>query len=249
MVHRKCLLLLLVLGTLVHSGEIVCEGTYKHHLQGVAADAQGNLFWSYTTTLVQTDAAGKALVTISVAYHHGDLTCRDGKVFVAVNLGSFNQPAGKANSWVYVYNAKDLKLLAKHKTPEVVHGAGGIARKDKGFLVVGGLPKGVKENYAYEYDSEFRFVKRHVIASGYTLLGIQAACRVQKGWLFACYGKQLLRVDDSFRLVSSRPFDGAIGMVPLGKGEFQIARHFGKEKYRARLLPFRADDAKGMVAE
>jgi hypothetical protein len=148
-----------------------------------------------------------------------------------------------------VYDAKDLKLLAKHRTLEVVHGAGGIARKGKGFLVVGGLPKGVEENYAYEYDSELRFVKRHVIASGYTLLGIQAACRVEKGWLFACYGKQLLRVDDSLRLVSSRPFDAAIGMVPLGKANFQIARHFGKVKYRAKLVPCRADETRGLVAK
>ena len=76
-----------------------------------------------------------------------------------------------------------------------------------GFLVIGGLPENIDENYAYEYDAEFRFVQRHVIASGHTHLGIQTACRTDDGWLFGCYGKRLLRVDDSFRLLGNHEFD------------------------------------------
>ncbi len=33
------------------------------------------------------------------------------------------------------------------------------------FYVVGGLPDGVEENYVYEYDAEFQFVKKHIISS------------------------------------------------------------------------------------
>jgi hypothetical protein len=33
----------------------------------------------------------------------------------------------------------------------------------------------VNENYVYEYDTDFRFVKNHTLASGHTYLGIQTA--------------------------------------------------------------------------
>ena len=88
-----------------------------------------------------------------------------------------------------------LKLLAKHKVPQVKHGAGGIAERKGRFMVVGGLPEGVPENYVYEYDKNFKF-KRHVIKSGWTRLGIQAATFAQ-GW-FACYGGVLLKVTPEF---------------------------------------------------
>jgi len=41
-----------------------------------------------------------------------------------------------------VFDAADLKLLSKHKIPEVVHGAGGMAYHGGRFFVVGGLPEG-----------------------------------------------------------------------------------------------------------
>ncbi len=41
------------------------------------------------------------------------------------------------------------------------------------FLIVGGLPTGVDENYLYEYDESFKFRTRHVLGGGYTLMGIQ----------------------------------------------------------------------------
>lgn len=71
---------------------------------------------------------------------------------MVVNHGEFNQPAGKADSWVYTCDAGTLKELSRHRTPEVVHGAGGVACHDGKFLVVDGLPPGVEENYFYEYD-------------------------------------------------------------------------------------------------
>ena len=99
---------------------------------------------------------------LTVPYHHGDLCHRDGKIYVAVNLGKFNEPAGKADSWVYVYQATDLTFVARYPVPDVVHGAGGMAWHDGRFVVIGGLPPGVDENYAYEYDDQFHLLKRHV---------------------------------------------------------------------------------------
>ena len=115
---------------------IQCEGDYEFHLQGVARDENKHLYWSFTTELVKTDAVGKLITKVDVADHHGDLTYWEGKVYVAVNLGEFNEPAGKADSWVYVYDAETLVEVSRHWIPEVVHGAGGMAFKDGTFYVV-----------------------------------------------------------------------------------------------------------------
>ena len=77
-----------------------CEGTYRLHLQGVCAD-ETVIFWSFTTTLMTTDMEGTLLKQMPVANHHGDLCFHDGKLYIAVNLGKFNDPEGNADSWVY----------------------------------------------------------------------------------------------------------------------------------------------------
>lgn len=94
---------------------VTCEGAYPHHLQGVCADQEA-IYWCFTTQLVKTDLDGKLLKKVPVANHHGDLCFHDGKLFVAVNLGKFNDPKGNADSWVYVYNAGDLSFVSQHKT-------------------------------------------------------------------------------------------------------------------------------------
>lgn len=203
-----------------------CAGRYWHHLQGICTDTNGNIYWSFTTTLVKTDRSGKVLKKVPVANHHGDLCFHGGKVYVAVNLGAFNRPAGKANSWVYVYDADSLKETARYKTPEVVHGAGGIGFRNGRFVVIGGLPPGVKENYAYEYDAGFKYRKRHVIKSGHTLMGIQTATFHDGYWWFGCYGKPqiLLKTDAKFRLVGKYEFNCSLGIVGVAKGRFLVGK-------------------------
>lgn len=229
---------------------VTCEGSYPHHLQGVCTDEREAIFWCFTTKLVKTDRNGKVLRKVDVASHHGDLCFREGKVYVAVNLGKFNDPQGNANSWVYVYDADDLSLRAKHPTPEVFYGAGGIAVHEGKFLVVGGLPNDVPQNYAYEYDSEFRFVKRHVLDSGHTHLGIQTAAFADGHWWFGCYGKPkiLLKADAPLTKVERFEFDGSLGIVPLGDGKFLIARDTSSSKtgHTGRLVPAEADSGQGL---
>jgi len=202
-----------------------CDGFYPGHLQGIAVDGAGAIFWSFTTKLVRTDTHGKVARSIDVVSHHGDLTYADGKLYVAVNLGQFNNPQGKADSWVYVYRASDLKFLAKHEVQEVVFGAGGIAKQHGRFIVIGGLPKDRDENYAYEYDREFHFKKRHVIASGYTLLGIQTAEYADGRWWFGCYGtpRQLVITDESFTFIGRYDFDCGYGVAAVSDGRFLVA--------------------------
>ncbi len=232
-------------------GRAACEGNYPGHLQGICTDDSGALFWSFTTFLLKTDAKGHLLKKIPVASHHGDLCYRDGKLYVAVNLGHFNDPKGNADCWVYVYRADDLAELARHKVAEVVYGAGGIACDGRRFLVVGGLPPGIDENYAYEYDLDLHFVKRHTISSGYTLMGIQTAAYADHTWWFGCYGnpRMLLKTDDSLHLLGKYRFDAAVGIVPLSDGEFLIGTNYRDEKKRhsATVRIARPDKTKGLV--
>ena len=206
-----------------HNAE--CEGTYRHHLQGICTNDKGAIYWSFTTTLVKTDTSGKVVKKIEVGNHHGDLCHHDGKIYVAVNFGRFNDPKGNADSWVYVYDADDLSLITKHETQEVFHGAGGIGYRDGRVFVVGGLPDGVKENYVYEYDSDFQFVKKHVVKSGHTLLGIQTAAFVHGKWWFGCYGDpQILLVTGAdFNMLGRYEFDCSLGIVGLPKDQLLSA--------------------------
>jgi len=205
-------------------GEVVCEGTYPHHLQGICV-GNGSIYWSFTTTLVKTDMKGAVLTKIPVVNHHGDLCFHDGKLYVAVNLGKFNDPNGNADSWVYVYDAKTLKELARHETQEAFHGAGGIGVIDDRFFVVGGLPNDVEENYVYEYDSDFKFIKKHTIKSGHTLLGIQSATFAHDRWWFGCYGNPaiLLVTDADFKMLGRHEYNCSLGIHGIANGRLYSA--------------------------
>src|SRR3569832_2175666 len=100
---KSILVALMLTATSLDAAEfhnVTCEGTYPHHLQGVCADNEA-IYWCFTTELVKTDLNGKLLKKVPVANHHGDLCFNDGKLYVAVNLGKFNDPQGNADSWVY----------------------------------------------------------------------------------------------------------------------------------------------------
>jgi len=220
---------------------VACPGEYPIHLQGTCADDDGSLYWSFTTKLVKTDSQGQELKTIPVANHHGDLCFHDGRIFVAVNLGKFNQPAGKADSWVYEYDAETLTERARHPVPEVVHGAGGIGYREGKFLVVGGLPNDIEENFLYEYGEDWTFRKRHQLQSGQTDKGIQTITFHDGFWWMGCYGSPaiLLKADTDLQFVGRWPFPAAIGLIGTGEGQFLVARdpRMPGKPHRGMLVP------------
>ncbi len=228
---------------------VVCEGVYPHHLQGIATDGQA-IYWSFTTTLVKTDRSGKLLAKVATANHHGDLCYHEGKLYVAVNLGEFNNPRGNADSRVYVYDAASLRELARHRVPEVIYGAGGIGVAQGHFFVVGGLPSDMPENYVYEYDADFRFIARRVIKSGHTHLGIQTATFAHHRWWFGCYGVPpvLLVTDADFRLLGRYPFDCALGIEGLPGGLSPGGRRAVRIGRVQRKLPDRGPGRSSRIA-
>ncbi len=250
------LLLLVLLTALAPAADFhatMCDGSYPRHLQGICTDERDAIFWSWTDALVKTGTDGRILRRVPVANHHGDLCFHAGRVYVAVNLGKFNEPPGKADSWVYVYDGETLAELARHPVPELVHGAGGMAFHAGKFLVVGGLPPDVNENHLYEYDENFRFVQRHVLASGHTDKGIQTAAFADGSWWFGCYGKPkiLLRVNEQFRLTGRWEFDASLGITPLSVGRFLIGQNTAIKDagHRGRVVIARPDPEKGLVLE
>ena len=198
-------------------GDVSCDGAYVHHLQGICTNDKDAIYWSFTTALVKTDQHGCVLKQLDVRDHHGDLCHHEGKIYVAVNFGEFNNPTGKADSWVYVYRAKDLEFVSKHAVQQVVYGAGGIGFRDGHFFIVGGLPEDVEQNYVYEYDADFNFLSKHILNSGQTHQGIQTAAFADDKWLFGCYGEPriLLIADADFKRVERFEFDCSLGIVPV----------------------------------
>lgn len=65
---------------------------------------------------MKTDFTGKVLAAVSVVRHHGDLCVHDGKVYVAVNLTSFNRPCPPGKNFVCEY-APDFKFKRKILLP------------------------------------------------------------------------------------------------------------------------------------
>jgi hypothetical protein len=235
-----------------------CEGTYPRHVQGICTNGRDAIYWCWTEALVKTDLGGRILKQVPVANHHGDLCYHASRVYVATNLGKFNRPAGEADSWVYIYDGDTLAELAKRRVPELVHGAGGMEWHDGKFIIIGGLPPGVNENYVYEYDENFRFQKRHVLASGYTLMGIQTVAHADGAWWFGCYGKPqvLLRANEKFQFTGKWEFNASVGIAPIGGKRFLIAQNTtikgedGKTKLnQARVVVSRADEKAGMAVE
>lgn len=230
-----------------------CEGAYPKHLQGICTDGKGHIFWSFSERIVKTDGKGTILLTVEAPWHQGDLCYSEGRIFVAVNLGKFNQPPGAADSWVYVYDSETLTLLEKHEVQEAVHGAGGMDIKDGHYFVIGGLPTDTPVNYVFEYDENFKFVKRHVIESGWTLLGIQTAAWHDGAWWFGCYGKPevLLKTDANFKLIGRYEFSCAVGIMGIAPNRFLVAKNvkLPEKKLTASLSFAKADKDTGLVRE
>ena len=202
--------------------EIVCEGAYRGHLQGVDSDGT-NIWWSFTSTLVRTDLKGVVLASTDAPPHQGDLCVRGGRLYVAVNRGRFNQLDG-GRSEVTAYDAQTLAVIKTWKL-DLPFGAGGMTEKGGHFYVVGGLPATVEENWVAEYDADFRLVKSHVLKTGFTLMGVQSASVVGGKFYFGIYGSDgnppgVLACPGDLSSFERYTGDGSMGILRLGRAVY-----------------------------
>ena len=197
--------------------EIHCEGAYDGHLQGIAMDAEGNIYWSFTVTLVKTDGEGHVIKKVEVPAHHGDCWVAGERLYVAVNHGKFSDGPANRKSYICAYETSDLTLAWKKEVPEVRYGAGALTMRGGHFFVASGrVPKGAEDNRIFEYDGACQFIAEHILKSGPTYLGIQTMAYVDGTWWFGCYGepRETLRADDDFTLQERLPFECSLGIAP-----------------------------------
>jgi hypothetical protein len=227
----------------MYADEIICPGTYGGHLQGLALDGDGAIFWSFTVALVKTDPQGNILTQIDVPSHHGDISWHDGMLYVAVNRGKFNETEDLADNWIYAYDSIDLTLVWTHRIPEVFHGAGGMVFQDDHFFVVGGLPEGHEANFVYVYDKDCAYSRKYTLESGYTEKGIQNACFGDGVFRFGCYGNppRMLITGPDFQAISQHEFDCALGIINIPDGGFLIGRRRDGHENRGRACLARTE--------
>ena len=197
---------------------IVCAGDYGGHLQGVATDGE-SIYWSFTVAVVKTDLTGKILASREAPSHQGDMCYKDGVVYVAVNRGKFNTET-RGVSQVTAYDAKTLEPMWTKPLPDMPHGAGGMTWKVDRFYIIGGLPLKHEKNYVYEYTSDFKFVKRHDLDTGFTWMGIQTAAHEDDTFYFGIYGSKgdpsgVLASPDDLSSYTRYTGAGSVGIIKL----------------------------------
>ncbi len=218
-----CALFLILCIATLSARTIPCEGSYTGHLQGIATDGK-HIFWSFTTMLVKTDMEGKLVKKIQVPRHSGDPCLLNGKLYIPVNRGKFNQPKGASKDSIQVYDAETLELLKTVETPECDHGAGAIGAFQNHIWLTGGLPNDAPSNIILEYTEELEFVKRHE-SQGHTNKGIQTLKRMHGLWWCGVYDKPASFVcDDNFTVLARPSLSLSVGMAELPDGTILVAR-------------------------
>ena len=236
---------------LKYGTRIVCRGEYPGHLQGIAASGTA-IYWVFTRIVVKTGFDGKVLAKARLPHHGGDPCWHAGKLYVPVCESGFNRklkPGAVSRNSIHVFDA-DLKPLGKHPVPELEYGAGCIAARDGHFFVAGGRPKDMPGNIVYEYDENFKPVRRHEVAFD-SLMGIQTINHADGKWYFGCYGtdKLTIETDENFRVLRRVRPNTSVGMIPLANGLVLVRRSTtGKVHNRhgafARVMRFTVPPAK-----
>ena len=235
---------------------IVCgEQGFSGHIQGIAADESG-IYWSFIDTLLKTDYNGKKLFSYKSVPHCGDICIAEGKIYVTMGLRNKNIKEHNGHrSWIFVHDAKDLKLLKKHK----IHCSlpDGIAFANGRFYVGSSPGKELhKLNPLLVYDKNFNLLKQYDLDIEVpTRYGIQTL-NIVNGKLLASFYSKLnhgvfFKLNDFSKMESLFPVNTSYGaaVVPEKiagtKNVFLIAHSSGtKKNYSAKLLTVKYNNGK-----
>ena len=224
--------------------EIRCAGEYFGHIQGIATDGK-TLYWSFTGTVVRTDLGGRVIARLDLPQHGGDPCFVGGKLHVPLG-SSFNQPPKKnakgPGDRVLVLSP-DFKRATSIPVPKFRFGLGGLAFRNGRFYAVGGRPWGKPGNTVYEFDRDFRLLKRHELNVN-SDSGIQTINFTPDGrCLLGCYGIGGFAVELDRKLrIRRRVRPGlAFGAIPLDGELCLVARTIptGKDRSRAMAKVYR----------
>ena len=219
--------------------KVACTGGFRGHLQGIEAH-NGKIFWSHTHNLIRTDSNGVIEKYIDAPYHHGDICIHNNKLYVAVNLGVFDQKKGAKNS-VWIYDL-DLNFIKKIPIKEFEGGLGGIEYYNGSFYLVGGIHNSYKQFPLYKYDENFNLQKEYLFDVAETVCGIQTICWAYgRFWLGVYLNKEsihtnlrLWETDENLKIIKKHKIDASTGITPIENADganFLIARaHCKRQK-------------------
>ena len=200
------------------------ENKPSGHLQGVATDGK-HMYLSYSANILKSDWQGNVVKIIKTplfdglddpknnipelrkkfnirTHHSGDCCFKNGKLYVAYSGSSFNRylNGGFSYNYVYVFDS-DLNFIRRHHVPDMEFGAGGITFANGKFYLVGGRPAGVTGNTIYEYDCDFKLLKKHELKFN-SQLGIQTIAWDGENFWIGCYKTNdfAILVDKNFQL-------------------------------------------------
>ena len=186
--------------------EIIIDGIYDKHLQGIAYDhISKSFFASFTQSIIRIDLYGNVVNQVYLEGHHGDLAIINDLVYITYarefNIGIDAQSKIKILS-------KELEVIDVKNINEVIYGAGCITYRKPYIYVSGGLKDVEDYNLIYSYDEDLNFVEKIVLPK-YTKYGLQSMAYQKANRRFllsAKFGKnqsEFFSVDSTFKILNN----------------------------------------------
>lgn len=248
-------LLLIVAGmiSIVRAGDnntiFYAEVPPDGHIQGMAGNDKF-IYRVFSHHIIKSDMKGKTVKMVEChergdSFFHAGGPCLVGdKLYVPVCRSSFNRDLnGKPSlNYIQVYDL-DLNYIKSFHIPELQHGAGCITWADGHFFVSGGRRYQLPGNSIYEYDSNFKFIRRHDLNIT-TYVGVQTMAYDGKDFWLGCFGSipKTFKVSRDFKNISYYTFACGVGMIIYGRNKMLINMPLGdnRAKYidpEKHLLP------------
>lgn len=236
---KEWVIIALFVAFFLHGAEIKCDFRNKSHLQGVA-DGDGAVYWVFTDVIVKSDFSGKVLKKVPLhrmpggGCHGGDPCFANGKLYIPYNGSGFNKfLKDRPNiNFIQQYSA-DLKFEKNFPVPDLEFGAGAVAWHDGRFFVAGGRPAALPGNAIYEYDRDFRLIKKHELDFS-SRKGIQTLTTDGRYWYIGVYNSPAATfvTDMDFAVLGKWKISCSVGLLHLSDGRKLKARSvkFRKEK-------------------
>ena len=208
------------------------------HVQGLASDGKV-IFRAFDYGIIKSDMNGKFLKKADCKMlpgkswmHAGSPCLADGKLYVPVNFGSFNRNLnGKPSlNYIQIFDL-ELNFISSFHVPEVEHGAGCITYANGRFFVSGGRAYQMSGNAVFEYDKNFKFIRKYDIDIT-SYVGVQTIAFDGKYFWLGCFGNRSMsyRLARDFKDITYYDFKSSFGLSPLPSGKMLICSTMDKDE-------------------